>query len=245
MTCVNNVVNLSGNVLNATGLRWTTTGDGIFADTLSGTTIYTPGTQDTTAGFVNLVLTTTGACYNQSDTMRILLLRAPTVFAGRDTLVDGTYGNVSIPLNGIAGNAGTIKWMTSGTGTFTPNDSDLNAVYTPSEDDFNKEEIIITLTVTNACGTASHSFKIEFTDFFIPNVFTPMPNTPGYNDFFEIRKLPSNSKLTIWNRWGKEVYHSANYQNNWDAKDVDGVDFYYILEAKNKKYNGWIRVIRD
>lgn len=42
------------------------------------------------------------------------------------------------------------------------------------------------------------------------------PNGDGKNDVYFINdSLPQGSKLTIFNRWGNEVYHSNNYQNDW------------------------------
>jgi len=36
-------------------------------------------------------------------------------------------------------------------------------------------------------------------------------------------------RVTIFNRWGTQVFHSDDYQNDWDGGDVsDGVYFYVI-----------------
>lgn len=83
----------------------------------------------------------------------------------------------------------------------------------------------------------------------IPNVFTP--NNDGYNDYFVIKNLdkyPFNS-LTIADRKGKVVYEVLNYQNNWDARNVDAGTYYYILNYKDNRNNqgvikGIISVIR-
>jgi gliding motility-associated-like protein len=60
----------------------------------------------------------------------------------------------------------------------------------------------------------------------IPNVFTP--NNDGINEYFNIRNLLlyDHRKIVIYNRWGKTVYESTNYNNDWDGKNVpDGVYF--------------------
>jgi gliding motility-associated-like protein len=60
----------------------------------------------------------------------------------------------------------------------------------------------------------------------IPNVFTP--NADLTNDFFVIRNLGlyNHRPLVIRNRWGKVVYQSNQYNNDWDGKNVpDGVYF--------------------
>ena len=78
---------------------------------------------------------------------------------------------------------------------------------------------------------------------FVPNVFTPK-NIDGINDFFKIEMLDKdgkpngepfylyfhNSTLLIYNRWGKKIYESNNYQNDWNGNGAaDGV-YYWTLE---------------
>jgi len=82
----------------------------------------------------------------------------------------------------------------------------------------------------------------------IPNVITP--NGDGRNDRFVIRNLLSydSRAIIIKNRWGRTVYESTNYNNDWDGSNVpDGV--YYgilnILEGdSNKQYTFTITVLR-
>ena len=69
-------------------------------------------------------------------------------------------------------------------------------------------------------------------DLIIPEGFTP--NMDGYNDNFvivhsDLVKL----KLSIFNRWGSQVYSSTDYKNNWDGKGSGGNDLptgTYFLE---------------
>ncbi|OIP00038.1 MAG: hypothetical protein AUJ98_09595 [Bacteroidetes bacterium CG2_30_33_31] len=38
-----------------------------------------------------------------------------------------------------------------------------------------------------------------------------------------------NTELVVFNRWGKKIYESKNYQNDWNGDDAaDGV-YYWIL----------------
>ena len=75
-------------------------------------------------------------------------------------------------------------------------------------------------------------------DFRIPDVFTP--NGDGVNDVFEIRGLLPNSSLRIFDRSGRELYSSDNYDNNWDGRDKDGRlipegNYWYVLELSGLK----------
>lgn len=90
--------------------------------------------------------------------------------------------------------------------------------------------------------------------FLPPNVFTP--NGDGKNDFFAMIKetlpgeyesiLPNDNcigefvRVTIYNRWGKQVYQSENRDFKWYGTDMPvGVYYYYILYT-NKSYKGTV-----
>lgn len=82
---------------------------------------------------------------------------------------------------------------------------------------------------------------------FIPNVITP--NGDGFNDQFKIRKIelyPENY-LVIFNRYGKKVFETRNYQNNWDASGLpSGVYFYqYKTHLFSRVLNGYIHVLKN
>jgi gliding motility-associated-like protein len=76
------------------------------------------------------------------------------------------------------------------------------------------------------------------------------PHGDGRNDRFVIRNLLSydSRAIIIKNRWGRTVYESTNYNNDWDGSNVpDGV--YYgilnILEGdSNKQYTFTVTVLR-
>ncbi|MEP2671520.1 MAG: gliding motility-associated C-terminal domain-containing protein [Cyclobacteriaceae bacterium] len=76
----------------------------------------------------------------------------------------------------------------------------------------------------------------------VPNIFTP--NGDGINEVFFIRNIPDATEVMITNRWGKQVYSSTNYQNDWDGGDIaDGV-YYYRINAGGQSYSGWVEVLR-
>jgi gliding motility-associated-like protein len=76
----------------------------------------------------------------------------------------------------------------------------------------------------------------------VPNIFTP--NGDGFNDLLVILNLPASSKLSITNRWGKEVYSANDYQNDWNGGDVvDGL-YYYRLVVDGEASTGWIEILR-
>ena len=57
---------------------------------------------------------------------------------------------------------------------------------------------------------------------FIPEGFSP--NGDGYNDRFVILGIEAypDNELVVFNKQGVEVYHSINYNNNWDGTPETG-----------------------
>ncbi len=91
------------------------------------------------------------------------------------------------------------------------------------------------------------SFTILILDneIIIPNIITP--NSDNINDMFVIHGLQfyPNSQLEIYDRWGKKIYTSSNYQNNWDGGgQSDGVYYYVFTLPTGKKYDGYVQLIK-
>lgn len=86
-------------------------------------------------------------------------------------------------------------------------------------------------------------------EFKIPNVFTP--NGDGFNDYFEIPGLPPYSSLIIFNRSGKQLYKSEQYNNDWNGIDMENNElpegvYWYILITPgfSGKHNGSVYLKR-
>ncbi len=61
---------------------------------------------------------------------------------------------------------------------------------------------------------------LDYGNLIIPNVFTP--NGDGINDELIIKGLKRESTLLIFDRTGREVFGSTDYQQDWDGKDKNG-----------------------
>ncbi len=100
---------------------------------------------------------------------------------------------------------------------------------------------------TNKGCIDSTSKEILIFNIKIPNVFTP--NGDGSNDYFVITGIEyvPNCQLMIFNRWGKKIYESSDYKNDWDGgNSADGV-YYYIFnlpEGKITSYHGTVTILR-
>ncbi len=128
------------------------------------------------------------------------------------------------------------------------------------------------LTVYNqqGCDTLyTHQVDILPVDLFIPNVFTP--NGDGYNDYFVIKAKDASqgtqnglksaaatdykplnayyekTRLVIFNRFGRKVFESDNYHNDWDGGNLPDGTYFYVLKCqgfKDKKvvYKGSVTI---
>lgn len=165
--CANNPnAQLSGIVSVATGGFWSSSGTGTFIpDSSDLSATYFPSAADTTAGSVVLTLTTSGngSCLAVTDQMTINYYAAPVANAGPDQIL--CLSNPTATLDGeITGGGGTGFWSTSGTGSFSPSSSDLNASYTPSSADTASGSVILVLTSTNngGCNAVSDTVVLAY-----------------------------------------------------------------------------------
>ena len=78
------------------------------------------------------------------------------------------------------------------------------------------------------------------------NVITP--NNDGLNDVLVIDNIglyPGN-EFTVFNRWGREVYRTTNYQNTWggDANTAAGNYYFLLKTADGLSRKGWFEVVK-
>ncbi|GAB3574457.1 T9SS type B sorting domain-containing protein [Hymenobacter daeguensis] len=189
----------------------------------------TPTIAVTQPGTYGVLLTYTGGCTSR-DSLRVLA--APVIPAGL-TLGPDTTVCLEEPLllraPDIAGPGVAWRWSDGSSGptlTVRENGSYSLRIGTPCES--------ITLR-----RTVSHTSCL-----LIPNVITP--NEDQQNDRFFVRNMTGGAwDLTLYNRWGRQVYHTTNYQQEWGRDAPAGV-YYYILRRPivNVLYKGWLEVIR-
>jgi len=154
--------NLAGSVGgSATGGFWSSSGTGTFlpnATALNAT--YTPSTADASNGIVTLTLATTGQsspCAAATAQVVVTIRAAATVAVGGNQPV--CSNGATTGLGGTLGGGATGGlWSSSGTGTFSPNATTLNATYTPSTADVSNGSVTLTLWATgqpSPCGAAT------------------------------------------------------------------------------------------
>lgn len=113
-----------------------------------------PGpTATITSPYTVTILETSTGCQS-SDTVNVIVSAVTNVNAGSTQYV---CSGSSITLAGSIGGSATSGTWSGGTGTYSPNNTTLNAVYTPSASEYAADSVILTLTTNDPAGPCTFS----------------------------------------------------------------------------------------
>ncbi|ALL07954.1 hypothetical protein AQ505_22205 [Pedobacter sp. PACM 27299] len=108
---------------------------------------------------------------------------------------------------------------------------------------------VLSTSGTPEVSSNTVSTTVDNADFIIPNIITP--NGDGSNDTFKIKGLENypGTQVTIFNRWGNEVYRSDNYNNDWNGSQLNEGTYYYLILRREKSgtttpFKGWLFIKR-
>jgi gliding motility-associated-like protein len=165
--CYNNpMVSLNGSVTGtSTTGKWLTEGNGVFTpNNLVLNASYSPSSNDLNGGQVGLILESTnnGNCLAVRDSLLVTFSAPPTVNAGENMLV--CTNDPQVQLAGIVGGAATQGIWSGGAGSYSPGNTSLNAVYTPTASEIASGQIVLTLTTTDngSCNSVNDNVQITF-----------------------------------------------------------------------------------
>ncbi len=189
-------------------------------------------------GFYTVVLTDANGCID-SASVNINLAPLPFIFANDTTVCAGEL----VTLRASSPN-GELMWL-----GFAPDEKPEAG---PGS---------YTVEATNTCGTTEATVTVIedpcLCDAQIPNIFTP--NGDGRNDTFEpsISCAPIGFDLSIYDRWGREVFRSTDIAMLWTGNAADGLEhsegvYYYVIKYFNSLrsiptpliYKGWLTLTR-
>ncbi|GAL87707.1 CHU large protein [Sporocytophaga myxococcoides] len=159
------MISLQGAVTVASGGAWSTNGSGTFTSPSSLVTAYLVSAEDSAAGKVSIILTTTGngTCNPVTDEVVLTITPAPTIYAGPDVThcsdvhAVNIFGLTTVATGGI--------WTSSGTGIFSPDAAQFNTAYIPSATDTANGSVVLTITSTGngTCKAVSDQMIINLT----------------------------------------------------------------------------------
>jgi hypothetical protein len=108
---------------------------------------------------------------------------------------------------------------------------------------YNKEGVYA-VSVENPCGIkVSDTVEVILLNIFIPNLITADGN--GLNDDFKIQGgVEGKGTLSVYNRFGAQVYHQENYKNEWKGNGLSDGIYYYLFSHPNcEDQTGWVQLI--
>jgi gliding motility-associated-like protein len=210
---------------------------------LNNTSSYTVSSSSTST----FVVTVNGNCVNPtSDTVVIKNFINNLSISILDS--SSTCPNLPFTLNALSSGGYapySFSWLMDPSNEVLSNSTVLNT-NSPSQ----QGEYIVGVYVNDSCGYTASAYQVITVlppcSVEIPNVITP--NGDLANESFKIKNIEfhPNTSLTIYDRWGKKVYESADYKNDWNASgSADGTYFYIVEVPDDKKYSGFITVFRQ
>lgn len=162
--CTAAPVQLMASATSAAGSQWTTTGTGTFLDPTALITLYYPSPADSAAGSVTLTVMTTGTapCTAVSDALVLRFGGGLSADAGPDVAACSTDPQVA--LHATLTGTQTGVWTTSGTGSFSPSATALDATYVPGLADFVIGDIRLIVTTTNnqGCPAGADTLTVHY-----------------------------------------------------------------------------------
>ena len=198
-------------------------GDGTTSSATNPSHLYTaPGTY-------TITLTGRKEGMNRVEQMEITIWPAPD--AGLETvytLCSGSTLTLTAPLI-----EGSYTWSTGST--------DSTALITSGG------SYSVTIAFEGGCQTV-HTFIVnEVNCDSIPKGISP--NGDNRNDNFNLAHMTVH-RISIYNRYGSEVYASDNYVDQWygqtnEGKELPAGTYYYTIDNSRNTYTGWVYLNRQ
>jgi gliding motility-associated-like protein len=166
--------------------------------------------------------------------------------------VGQSNGAIAIEINGGTPNY-QVVWNPTGNVSNSGNNSTIN--------DIAAGQYVATITDANTC---SYQYPVQLVaadglgcNLFIPELTSP--NGDGKNDTWEIKGLENypNNNVTVFNRWGDQVFKAEPYKNDWDGTNTGDKSllgkgalpvgtYYFILDLGNgdKPITGYVQLTK-
>lgn len=202
---------------DATTFSWTpTTG-------VSNPSILNPVLSPTVPTIYTITATNANGCI-RSETFEVNVVAGAAVNAGADqTIIEG----YSVAQLHGSGSVGTYTWTPSAGLSAT---NILNPVANPAT----TTTYTLSVVTPNGC-IASDEVMVTVVPYCIKPMEAFTPNGDGVNELWLVTNgnCNKNIKVGVFNRYGNEVYSSANYQNDWNGtykgKPIPDGTYYFVI----------------
>ena len=199
----------------------------------------TPTIEVSNTGFYTVVYTDSLGC-TATDSVRVVTVALPLLFAENSTACQGE----TVP----------VEVQSLNSTVYVLPDSLVNQPFQLGPGTY-------TLVGINDCGATFQSITIAedpcACEALLPNVFSP--NGDGLNDLFtpQINCEAERLELTLFNRWGDQVYQTGTGEKDWKGTTQqgdacsEGVYFYTLIYFNTLRtpfarqvYTGWVQLVR-
>ena len=217
---------------------WSGTGFGSFSGPLSQmNNTYNPSVIDTIVSPIELIITSTGPCPIVKDTLTLWVTPAPIINAGANQIVCANNANVSLS-GSVLGGATGGNWSTTGSGSFTPSTSDLNATYIPSAADTaaGSVDLVLTSTGIGSCAPETDTMTVTITPAPVADIAPDTIYVCSNNANFNLSGTVYGGSTTgKWTTTGNGIFFPDNLQLNCQYQpsptDVTGGSIWIYLES--------------
>ncbi len=222
---------------NVTSYIWEYNGEGVTIESYANE-IEVDFSEDATSGYLSVYAENSCGKGDASE-LYVNVLSAPETageIEGNNEVCVGENG-LSYSVSEVE-NASTYVWQYSGEGaTIIGNSNEVTI-------SFSQDAIDGYLSVYgyNSCGSGENSSILirvsecnqQSSNLKIPNAFSP--NGDNINDFFVVDGLVDNTSFIVFDRSGKKLYETYNYQNDWNGLDSEGNElptgtYWYVVEV--------------
>ena len=160
-----NTIAVSGTITGlTTSGSWASASGGLFLPPNSVNSTYTLTSNEINAGFVTFTLTSTnnGTCPARADTVRMKIMKQPTITVAGSTTICSTQPTFQVS-GTLVGGLNQAQWVHNGAGTLTSNNTVINNVYSLSPNDIQAGTVIFTLSSVNSspCAESSGTIALE------------------------------------------------------------------------------------
>lgn len=101
----------------------------------------------------------------------------------------------------------------------------------------------VKLTSSNEKCSSVMEKEIPYSPAFIPNLITR--NADGRNDLFDLKEIGPGILLDVFDRWGRNMYSSSSYANDFMANGLEPGVYFFILEFPGgKSCRSWLEVVK-
>ncbi len=183
-----------------------------------------------------------GGCDVITRSATVTVITKPAASAGGNKKI---MSGESVMLNGsVTGDNVSYYWTPP---DYLDNANSLTPIASPA---YNTTYTLHAVSNYTCGEDTSSTFVRVYQTVKIPNTFSP--NNDGINDNWDIKNLGTypGSSISVFNRWGQQVYQSIDYPKPWNGTDngspLPEGTYYYVIDLKNgmPKLAGWVLIVR-